>query len=178
MPPDRPEHDLALEVTPLEVRHDPLPRTEPIPTHGDEVCNRAWVYDLRTNNRFTLKERPLRQSDLAEFVTLARLRDRHTRQEHEQQDRWRRFPVADLVSRDRADLNLQWLQDDKATNPAALPPPCRRPQRLQQKSPMSWRLPWRGFARSLRVLGGGSAGSGQAAMEREIAGSECSLPIT
>jgi hypothetical protein len=28
-------------VTPLEVRHDPLPRTEPIPTHDDEVCNRA-----------------------------------------------------------------------------------------------------------------------------------------
>ena len=94
------------------------------PRRDDPWTEALWVYDLRTNKRFTLKERPLRQSDLAEFVTLARLRDRHTRKEHAQQDRWRRFPVAELVNRDRADLNLQWLLDDKATNPAALPPPA------------------------------------------------------
>ena len=32
IPSDRPEHDLTLEVTPLEVRNDPLPCKEPIPT--------------------------------------------------------------------------------------------------------------------------------------------------
>ena len=94
------------------------------PRRDDPWTEALWVYDLRTNKRFTLKERPLRQSDLAEFVTLAQLRDRHARKEHAQQDRWRSFPVADLVSRDRADLNLQWLQDDKATDPSALAPPA------------------------------------------------------
>ena len=53
----------------------------------------------------------------------ARLHGRHARQQDEQANRWRHFPLAELVGRDRADLNLQWLQDDKATDPAALPPP-------------------------------------------------------
>ena len=90
----------------------------------DETWTEAlWVYDLRTNKRLTLKERPLRRADLAEFVTLARLSDRHARDHGAQSERWRRFPLADLVTRDRADLNLQWLQDDKASDPAALRPP-------------------------------------------------------
>lgn len=91
----------------------------------DEPWTEAlWVYDLRTNKRFTLKERPLRRADLAEFLTLARLRDRHVRDQGAQSERWRRFPLADLVARDRVDLNLRWLQDEKASYPAALPPPA------------------------------------------------------
>ena len=49
------------------------------PRRDDPWTEALWVYDHRTNKRFTLKERPLRQSDLVEFVTLARLRDRHIR---------------------------------------------------------------------------------------------------
>ena len=94
------------------------------PRRNEPWTEALWVYDLRTNKRFTLKERPLRRTDLAEFVALARLRDRHGRDQGAQSDRWRRFPLTDLVARDRADLNLQWLQDDKASDPAALPPPA------------------------------------------------------
>ena len=93
------------------------------PRRDEPWTEALWVYDLRTNKRFTLKERPLRRTDLAEFVTLARLYDRHTRDHGLQPERWRRFPLADLLARDRADLNLQWLQDDKASDPAELPPP-------------------------------------------------------
>jgi hypothetical protein len=42
IPSDRPEYDLTLKVTSLEVRHRPAPfRAEPIPTHAYEACNRA-----------------------------------------------------------------------------------------------------------------------------------------
>ena len=42
VPPDCPEHDLALEVASLEVRHGPLlPRSGPITADGSAVCNRA-----------------------------------------------------------------------------------------------------------------------------------------
>ena len=83
-----------------------------------------WTYDLRTNKRFTLKERPLRRDDLAEFTTLARLATRHERRMDGAPERWRRYPYAELAARDRADLNLQWLRDDNASDPAALPPPA------------------------------------------------------
>ena len=80
-----------------------------------------WVYDLRTNKRFTLKERPLRYADMEDFVSLARLSDRRSRQETE---RFRRFSYADLAARDKLDLNLTWLREDGVTDPASLPPPA------------------------------------------------------
>ena len=83
-----------------------------------------WVYDLRTNKRFTLKERPLRRPDLAEFVGLARLATRHERREDSTIERWRRYGYEELTARDKADLNLQWLRDDKVSDPATLPPPA------------------------------------------------------
>ncbi len=83
-----------------------------------------WVYDLRTNNRFTLKERPLRQENLREFVLLARLRDRPARAESTAFERWRRFSYAELVARDRMDPNLSWLKEAGAADPSTLPPPA------------------------------------------------------
>jgi type I restriction enzyme M protein len=80
-----------------------------------------WVYDLRTNKRFTLKERPLRSADMAEFISLARLSSRGKRRESE---RFRRFAYADLAAREKLDLNLSWLREVGATDPASLPPPA------------------------------------------------------
>ena len=41
---------------------------------------RLWIYDFRTNQRFTLKERPLKDDDLKDFVAVAKLSERHARQ--------------------------------------------------------------------------------------------------
>jgi type I restriction enzyme M protein len=35
---------------------------------GQPWTERLWVYDLRTNKHFTLKQNPLRRADLDEFV--------------------------------------------------------------------------------------------------------------
>src|SRR6202011_3935389 len=56
-----------------------------------------WIYDLRTNQRFTLKERPMTRADLDDFVACYKSRRRHERAEV---DRLRRFAHADLIARD------------------------------------------------------------------------------
>ena len=94
------------------------------PRRAEPWTEALWVYDLRTNNRFTLKERPLRQEHLREFVQLARLADRHARTEDPARERWRRYGYAELAARDRLDLNLSWLKEAGAADPATLPPPA------------------------------------------------------
>lgn len=91
------------------------------PRRKEPWTDALWVYDLRTNKRFTLKERPLRYSDIEEFVSLAKLSDRRSRQETE---RFRRFSYADMAAREKLDLNLTWLREEGATDPASLPPPA------------------------------------------------------
>jgi type I restriction enzyme M protein len=80
-----------------------------------------WVYDLRTNQRFTLRERPLKRADLDDFV--ACYGTKHRRHERQETNRFRRFGYADLVKRDKLNLDLFWLKDASATDPDTLPPP-------------------------------------------------------
>lgn len=94
------------------------------PRRAEPWTEALWAYDLRTNKRFTLKERPLRRGDLDEFVRLARLADRHVRREADDLPRWRRYPYAELAARERMDLNLTWLKEEGAADPSTLPPPA------------------------------------------------------
>ncbi len=79
-----------------------------------------WVYDLRTNMHFTLKQNPLRREHLAEFVEAYRTESRHERVESE---RFRRFVYDELVQRDKVSLDLIWLRDDSLEDMDNLPPP-------------------------------------------------------
>jgi len=79
-----------------------------------------WVYDLRTNLHFTLKQNPLRAEHLQPFVDAFAAGDRHERVESE---RFRRFPYDELVSRDKASLDLTWLRDESLEDADSLPPP-------------------------------------------------------
>jgi type I restriction enzyme M protein len=94
------------------------------PRRTEPWTEALWVYDLRTNKRFTLKERPLRSADMAEFTALARLSDRASRREVEGVERWKCFTYAELAARERLDLNRSWLREEGATDPASLPPPA------------------------------------------------------
>lgn len=90
------------------------------PRRREPWTEALWVYDLRTNRRFTLKERPLRHADMEDFVAKATLSARRDRAESE---RFRRFPYAELSAREKLDLNLAWLREEGATDPSTLPPP-------------------------------------------------------
>jgi type I restriction enzyme M protein len=77
-------------------------------------------YELRTNQRFTLKERPLQRSHLDDFVAVAKLAERHKRKESE---RFRRFSYDELIKRDKLNLDIFWLKDASLDDPDNLPPP-------------------------------------------------------
>jgi type I restriction enzyme M protein len=79
-----------------------------------------WVYDLRTNMHFTLKQNPLRAEHLADFVTCFLPPDRHARAESE---RFRRFAYDELVARDKASLDITWLRDESLEDTENLPAP-------------------------------------------------------
>jgi type I restriction enzyme M protein len=88
---------------------------------------KLWVYDLRTNKHFTLKERTLARTDLDEFVGCYRPGDRHKRKatwsETNPDGRWRSFPVEELLQRDKVSLDLFWLRDESLEDSANLPNP-------------------------------------------------------
>ncbi len=88
---------------------------------GEGVATEAlWVYDFRTNQRFTLRERPLKRTDLDNFVAAYHSGRQHERQEGE---RFKRFAYEDLAKRDKLNLDIFWLKDDGHIDPDSLPPP-------------------------------------------------------
>jgi hypothetical protein len=90
------------------------------PPSDEAATMDLWIYDLRTNQRFTLKERPLTRADLDDFVACYRSARRAARVETE---RFRRFPLDALMARDKINLDLFWLKDDSLDDPDLLPPP-------------------------------------------------------
>ena len=94
---------------------------------GEPNTERVWFYDLRTNQHFTLKTRPLQHADLNHFVRLYRTENRLTREatfgEANPQGRWRSYQVKELLARDKASLDLFWLRDESLSDSDNLPPP-------------------------------------------------------
>jgi len=74
-----------------------------------------WVYDLRTNQHFTLKQNPLRYEHLQDFVAGFAAR--------EETERFRRFSYDELLQRDKVSLDLVWLRDESLEDLENLPPP-------------------------------------------------------
>ena len=79
-----------------------------------------WIYDLRTNKHFTLKENPLKRSDLDDFVGCYNLKNRH---ERKQSDRFKSFTYEELIKRDKLNLDIFWLKDESLEDSANLPAP-------------------------------------------------------
>ncbi|MCX7172159.1 MAG: class I SAM-dependent DNA methyltransferase [Proteobacteria bacterium] len=88
---------------------------------------KLWIYDLRTNEHFTLKTNPMRVDDLAEFVSLYKPENRNTRRAtwspENLEGRWRAYDYDELVARDKASLDIFWLRDDSLADGDNLPAP-------------------------------------------------------
>lgn len=86
-----------------------------------------WIYDLRTNMNFTLKQNPLTRADLDDFVACYNPENRHVRtatwSEANPEGRWRRFDYQALTERDKASLDIFWLRDESLEDNASLPNP-------------------------------------------------------
>ncbi len=99
--------------------------------------SKLWIYDLRTNQHFTLKENTLKRTDLDDFVACyfggtsavssgegtdraVPSRSRHDRKESE---RFKSFTYEELIKRDKINLDIFWLRDDSLEDSANLPDP-------------------------------------------------------
>ncbi|QHC67881.1 N-6 DNA methylase [Rathayibacter sp. VKM Ac-2759] len=85
---------------------------------------KLWIYDLRTNQHFTLKQNPLRRAHLDEFVeSFGPGRPRTRRVDTGEDGRWRSFGYNELIARDKANLDISWLRDDSLEDLDSLPAP-------------------------------------------------------
>ena len=95
---------------------------------------KLWIYDLRTNNHFTLKTNPMKRGDLDEFVALYNPANRHERKPTWSAEvcpkagtgpdgRWRVYDYDELVARDKAGLDIFWLRDESLADSDNLPTP-------------------------------------------------------
>jgi type I restriction enzyme M protein len=90
------------------------------PASPNSWTERLWVYDLRTNQNFTLRTNPLTRKHLDDFVACYHPENRHQRQESE---RFRSFGYDELLKRDKLSLDLFWLRDDSLEGADTLPSP-------------------------------------------------------
>ena len=90
------------------------------PAQEKPWTEKLWIYDLRTNMHFTLKENPLKRSDLDDFVACYNPKNRHQRKESE---RFKSFKYDELLKRDKVNLDIFWLKDESLEESANLPPP-------------------------------------------------------
>lgn len=81
--------------------------------------SKLWIYDLRTNQHFTLKQNPLTRAHLDDFVESFGS-DRGARVETE---RFKAFDYADLIARDKVNLDITWLRDESLEDLNNLPAP-------------------------------------------------------
>ncbi len=81
---------------------------------------KLWIYDLRTNQHFTLKTNTLKFEDLADFIKCYNLENRHERKET---NRFRAFTYNELMQRDKVSLDIFWLKDESLEDSENLPDP-------------------------------------------------------
>jgi type I restriction enzyme M protein len=89
--------------------------------------DKLWVFDLRTNLHFTLKQSPIQRSDFDEFVECFKPGKMHERvatwSEESPEGRWRCYNYDELHKRDKLSLDLFWIKEKSLTDTDSLPDP-------------------------------------------------------
>ena len=87
----------------------------------------VWIYDFRTNIHFTLKQNPMSDGDLRDFVSCYNPANRHKRKEtwsaKNPDGRWRKFSVDEILKRDKTSLDIFWIKDKSLADLDNLPDP-------------------------------------------------------
>lgn len=97
------------------------------PASSEKQTNEVWVYDFRTNVHFTLKQHPLTDEDLDDFVKCYNPSNRYDRKETWSEDnpdgRFRRFDVKQILERDKTSMDIFWIKDKSLADLDNLPDP-------------------------------------------------------
>ena len=87
----------------------------------------VWIYDFRTNIHFTLKQNPMSDADLRDFVSCYNPVNRHKRRDtwsaKNPDGRWRKFSVDEILKRDKTSLDICWIKDKSLADLDNLPDP-------------------------------------------------------
>ena len=97
------------------------------PASPKRQTKEVWIYDFRTNIHFTLKQNPMSDADLRDFVSCYNPANRHKRKEtysaKNPDGRWRKFSVDGILKRDKTSLDIFWIKDKSLADLDNLPDP-------------------------------------------------------
>ena len=97
------------------------------PASPERKTKEIWIYDFRTNIHFTLKQHPMSDDDLKEFISCYNPTNRYKRKEtwseKNPDGRWRRFSVDEILKRDKTSLDIFWIKDKSLADLDNLPDP-------------------------------------------------------
>ena len=68
----------------------------------------VWVYDLRSNKKFSVRQNPIEPEDLTDFVSCYSADDPTRRKETAH---FRPFKYSEIIARDKANLDFQWRDE-------------------------------------------------------------------
>lgn len=97
------------------------------PAGRETQTKEVWIYDFRTNIHFTLKQNPLTEEALEDFITCYNPENRHDRRETYSPEtpdgRWRKFTIDEILKRDKTNLDIFWVKDKSLADLDNLPSP-------------------------------------------------------
>ena len=79
-----------------------------------EQTKDVWFYDYRTGIKHTLATKPMMRHHLDDFVACYHAEDINQRKETYSEEnpngRWRKYPVSELLKRDKTSLDISWIK--------------------------------------------------------------------
>ncbi len=97
------------------------------PASAEMQTKSIWVYDFRTNIHFTLKQNPMTDADLDDFIVCYHPDNRFERSETWSEEtpdgRWRKFSVDEVLARDKTSMDIFWIKDKTLVDLENLPSP-------------------------------------------------------
>lgn len=97
------------------------------PASAEIQTKEVWIYDFRTNVHFTLKQHPMTEADLTDFIQCYNPENRHKRTQTWSEDnpdgRFRRFDIKEILERDKTSLDIFWIKDKSLADLDSLPEP-------------------------------------------------------
>ena len=97
------------------------------PASPERQTKEVWIYDFRTNVHFTLRQHPMTDADLQDFIRCYHPENRHERiatwSPKNPEGRWRRFTADEILERDKTSLDIFWLKDKSLADLDNLPAP-------------------------------------------------------
>ena len=100
-----------------------------------EQTRDVWFYDYRTGIKHTLATKPMMRHHLDDFVACYHAEDisqrKETYCEENPNGRWRKYPVSELLKRDKTSLDISWIKQTNDDDDMTL---AELMQTIQQKS--------------------------------------------